>query len=46
MFKYSNPLYDQFAVELNFQLKSPEADNKINPNLIYGYDAGKVKFRF
>jgi len=29
-------LYDQFAVELNLQLKPPEADIKISPNLRYG----------
>jgi hypothetical protein len=36
MSRYPNPLYDQFAAELNPQLKPPEADIKINPNLIYG----------
>ena len=36
MSRYSNPLYDQFAAELNLQLKPPEADIKISPNLIYG----------
>jgi len=35
MSRYPNPLYDQFAVELNLQLKPPEADIKISPNLIY-----------
>jgi hypothetical protein len=36
MSRYPNPLYDQFAAELNLQLKPPEADFKISPNLIYG----------
>jgi hypothetical protein len=36
MSRYPNPLYDQFAAELNLQLKPPEADIKISPNLIYG----------
>jgi hypothetical protein len=36
MSRYPNPVYDQFAVKLNLQLKPPEADIKINPNLIYG----------
>jgi hypothetical protein len=36
MSRYPNPLYDQFVAELNTQLKPPEADIKINPNLIYG----------
>ena len=35
MSRYPNPLYDQFAAELNPQLKPPEADIKISPNLIY-----------
>ena len=35
MSRYPNPLYDQFAPELNLQLKPPEADIKISPNLIY-----------
>ena len=35
MSRYPNPLYDQFAAELNLQLKPPEADIKISPNLIY-----------
>jgi hypothetical protein len=29
-------MYDQFAAELNFQLKPPEANIKKSPNLIYG----------
>jgi len=32
MSRYPNPLYDQFAAELNPQLKPPEADIKISPN--------------
>jgi hypothetical protein len=36
MSRYPNPLYGQFAAELNPQLKPPEADIKIRPNLIYG----------
>jgi hypothetical protein len=36
MFRYPNPLYNQFAAELKLQLKPPETDIKINPNLIYG----------
>jgi hypothetical protein len=36
MSRYPNPLYDQFAAELNLQLKPLEADIKISPNLIYG----------
>jgi len=36
MSRYPNPLYDQFAAELNPQLKPPESDIKISPNLIYG----------
>jgi hypothetical protein len=36
MSRYPNPLYDQFAAELNPQLKPPEADIKTIPNLIYG----------
>ena len=35
MSRYSNPLYDQFAAELNLQLKPPEADIKISPNFTY-----------
>jgi len=36
MSMYTNTLYDQFAAELNPQLKPPENDIKISPNLIYG----------
>jgi len=36
MSRQPNPLYDQFAAELNPQLKPPESDIKISPNLIYG----------
>jgi hypothetical protein len=36
MSRYQNPLYDQFAAELNLQLKPPESEIKISPNLIYG----------
>jgi hypothetical protein len=36
MSRYLNPLYDQFAAELNPQLKPREADIKIRPKLIYG----------
>jgi hypothetical protein len=36
MFRYPNPLYDQFAAELNLQLKPLEADIKTSLNLIYG----------
>jgi len=35
MSRYPNPLYDQFAAELNPQLKPLEADIKISPTLIY-----------
>ena len=35
MSRYPNPLYDQFAAELNLQLKPPEADIKISLHLIY-----------
>jgi hypothetical protein len=35
MSKYPNPLYDQFAAELNLELKSQATDIKISPNLIY-----------
>ena len=34
MFRYPFPLY-QFAAELNTQLKPPEADIKVSPNLRY-----------
>jgi hypothetical protein len=34
--RYPNPLYDQFAAELNVELKPQENDIKISPNLIYG----------
>ena len=34
MSRYPNPLYDQFAAELNLQLKPLETDIKIIPNLI------------
>jgi len=36
MSRQPNPLYDQFVAELNPQLKPPESDIKISPNLIYG----------
>jgi hypothetical protein len=36
MSRYPNPVYDQFAVKLNLQLKPQEADIKISPNLTYG----------
>jgi hypothetical protein len=36
MFRYLNPLYDQFAAKLNLQLKPPEDDIRRSPNLIYG----------
>ena len=36
MSRYPNPLYDQFAAESNLQLKPPETDIKIIPNLICG----------
>ena len=36
MSRYPNPLYDQFATELNLQLKPLEADIKISPKLING----------
>jgi hypothetical protein len=40
MFRYPNPLCDQFAaelnLELNLELKPQENDIKISPNLIYG----------
>jgi hypothetical protein len=36
MFRYPNPLCDQFAAELNLKLKPQENDIKISPNLIYG----------
>jgi hypothetical protein len=36
MSRYPNPLYDQFAVELNLELKFQENGIKISPNLIYG----------
>ena len=42
MSRYPNPLYDQFAAELNLQLKPPEADTKLSPNLIYGAIASPV----
>jgi len=35
MSRYPNPLYDQFAAELNPQLKPPEADVRISPKLTY-----------
>ena len=38
MSRYPNPLYDQFAAELNPQLKPPKPDIKISPNLIYEYE--------
>ena len=34
MSRYPNPLYDQFVAELNLQLKPPETDIKIIPNII------------
>jgi hypothetical protein len=34
MSRYPNPFYDQFAAELNLQLKPPEADIKISSNLM------------
>ena len=42
MYRYPNPLYDQFAAELNPQLKPPESDIKIIPNLIYGAIASPI----
>jgi hypothetical protein len=36
MSRYPNPLYDQFAAELNLQLKPQEPDIQISPNLVYG----------
>jgi hypothetical protein len=36
MSRYPNPMYNQFVVKLNLQLKPLEADIKISPNLIYG----------
>jgi hypothetical protein len=36
MSRYPNPLYDQFAAELNSQLKPPESDIKRSPNFKYG----------
>jgi len=36
MSRYPNPVYDQFMVKLNLQLKPQEDDIKISPNLIYG----------
>jgi len=35
MSRYPDPVYDQFAVKLNLQLKPQEADIKISPNLIF-----------
>jgi hypothetical protein len=34
--RYENPLYDQFAAQLNLQLKPQETKIKISPNLISG----------
>ena len=36
MSKYPNPLYDQFAANLNLELKPQANDIKISPNLICG----------
>jgi hypothetical protein len=36
MSRYPNPVYDQFVVKLNLQLKPQEDDIKISLNLIYG----------
>ena len=36
MSRYPNPLYDQFAVKLNLELKPHANDIKIIPNLICG----------
>jgi hypothetical protein len=36
MFRYPNPLYDQFAGEMNLQLKAQETDIPIITNIIYG----------
>jgi hypothetical protein len=36
MSSYPNPSYDQFAEELNLQLKHSEADIEMSPNLVYG----------
>jgi len=40
--RYPNPLYDQFAAELNLKLKSQANDIKINPNLICGAISHKI----
>ena len=40
--RYPNSLYDQCAAELILQLKPPEADIKIRPNLIYGAIASPI----
>jgi hypothetical protein len=42
MARYPNPLYDQFVAEFNLQLKPPESDIKISPNLIYGAISSSV----
>jgi len=42
MSRYPNLLYDQFAAELNPQLKPPEADTKISLNLIYDAIASPI----
>jgi hypothetical protein len=42
MSRYPNPLYDQFAAELNLQLKPPEADINIIPNFIYGVISSSI----
>jgi len=36
MSRYSNLLYDQFAIKLNLESKPQVKNIKINPNLIYG----------
>jgi len=46
MSRYPNPLYDQFTAELNLQLKPPEADIKISPNLIYGVISSPIHYEF
>jgi len=43
MSRYPNPLYDQFAVKLNPQLKPSEADIKISPNLKYGATSSLIQ---
>ena len=45
MFRHPNPLYDQYVVELNLDIKPQETDMKISSNLTYSaYGSLRVVF--